>query len=492
MKKALATILALVMALGFTTMAWAADEGPDMSGTVVNVTAANAQDVLDGKYGSIDGKTIHFAQGAYEKLYLARVIADDTCLGSGVDYYKGVAHVEVKGSGSTCNPIVTWTVGDKVSAFAGLTTRAQFFVRTVKNVTFTAEAGATFAGFEAAARWANDTEKTAMSAYFSSKNVQFEELRIEKGEDGNDLTSPIVRTNYSGSWLDFSLQNITFDGLTINGSLSVSKAKDVLTNYDNDGIIVRNCSFNPSGEGKNGIELKSLTTPYRNVQVTGCTFTGATNDGLYIQRLQGATIKNNSFENIGKRAIQLNANNGMGGNVIIQENYINNCGDRAIRFGTVNSDANVKVNNNVIVNSTGREGGQLFKANEVETGGSVNLDNNYWSGKPAATAVNTGSGVTVPTKTGIAGGTFKGEVTADMLVEGVVTVNNGDGTFTVRAPQPEQTPPRYYYYNSTTTDTKADDTKGSPKTFDAGIALYVGMALTSAAGVAFVGKKRED
>ena len=483
MKKVLATILALVMALGVTTMAWAGNEGPDMSGTVVNVTAANAQDVLDGKYGSIDGKTIHFAQGAYEKLYLARVIADDACLGSGVDYYKGVAHVEVKGSGSTCNPIVTWTVGDKVSAFTDLTTRAQFFVRTVKNVTFTAEAGATFAGFEAAARWANDTEKTAMSAYFSSKNVKFEELRIEKGEDGNDLTSPFVRTNYSGSWLDFSLQNITFNGLTINGSLSVSKAKDVLTDYANDGIIVKNCSFNPSGEGKNGIELKSLTTPYRNVQVTGCTFTGATNDGLYIQRLQGATIKNNSFKNISKRAIQLNADNGMGGNVIIQENYIDNCGDRAIRFGTVNSDANVKVNNNVIVNS-GDESGQLFKANEVKSGGSVNLDNNYWSGKPAATAVNTYGGVTVPTKTGIAVGTFKGEVTADMLAEGVVTVNNGDGTFTVRAPR--------YYYNSTTTttDTKADDTKGSPKTFDAGVGIYAVTAVLSVTGMAWTAKKR--
>ena len=49
-----------------------------------------------------------------------------------------------------------------------------------------------------------------------------------------------------------------------------------------------------------------------------------------------------------------------------------------------------------------------------------------------------------------------------------------------------------YYYYQPTTDTKTTDTEGSPKTFDAGIALYVGMALTSAAGVAFVGKKRED
>ena len=486
MKKALATILALVMALGLTTMAWAENEGPDMSGTVVNVTAANAQDVLDGKYGSIDGKTIHFAQGAYEKLYLARVIADDACLGSGVDYYKGESHVEKKGSGSTFNAIETWTVGEKVSAFTDLTTRAQFFVRTVKNVTFTAEAGAAFAGFEAAARWANDTEKTAMSAYFSSKNVQFEELRIVEGEGGTALANPYVCKDYSGSWLDFSLQNITFDGLTINGSLSVSKTKDVLTNYANDGIIVKNCSFNPSGEGKNGIELKSLTTPYQNVQVTGCTFTGATNDGLYIQRLQGATIKNNSFKNIGARAIQLNADNGMGGNVIIQENYIDTCGDRAIRFGTVNSDANVKVNNNVIVNS-GDESGQLFKANKVETGGSVNLDNNYWSGKPAATAVNTYGGVTVPTKTGIVGGTFTVDVT-NYMAEGVVTVNNGDGTFTVRAPQPEQTPPRYYYHP--TTDTKADDTKGSPKTFDAGVGIYAVTAVLSVTGMAWTAKKR--
>ena len=484
MKKVLATILALVMALTVTTMAWAGNEGPDMSGTVVNVTAANAQDVLDGKYGSIDGKTIHFAQGTYEKLYLARVIANDTCLGSGVDYYKGKAHVEVKGSGNSCNAIVTWTVGDKFSTFDDPITCAQFFVRTVKNVMFTAEAGATFAGFEAAAGWAKGTEKAAMSAYFSSKNVQFEELRVTKGEDGIDLPHPIVFKDYSESWLDFSLQNITFDGLTINGSLSVSKAKDVLTDYANDDIIVRNCSFNPSGEGKNGIELKSLTTPYRNVQVTGCTFTGATNDGLYIQRLQGATIKNNSFKNISNRAIQLNADSGMGGNVIIQENYINNCGDRAIRFGTVNSDANVKVNNNVIVNSTGREG-QLFKANGVETGGSVNLDNNYWSGKPAATAVNTNGGVDEPTKTGIVGGTFTVDVT-NYMAEGVVTVNNGDGTFTVRAPR--------YYYNSTTTttDTKADGTKGSPKTFDAGVGIYAVTAVLSVTGMAWTAKKRED
>ena len=88
----------------------------------------------------------------------------------------------------------------------------------------------------------------------------------------------------------------------------------------------------------------------------------------------------------------------------------------------------------------------------------------------------------------VSGGTFKdtngGKVdVSDYLENG--KQQNADGS--VSTPSSGG-----YYYYQPTTDTKATDTKGSPKTFDAGIALYVGMALTSAVGVAFVGKKRED
>ena len=88
----------------------------------------------------------------------------------------------------------------------------------------------------------------------------------------------------------------------------------------------------------------------------------------------------------------------------------------------------------------------------------------------------------------VSGGTFKdtngGKVdVSDYLENG--KQQNADGS--VSTPSSGG-----YYYYQPTTDTKTTDTKGSPKTFDAGIALYVGMALTSAAGVAFVGKKRED
>ena len=77
------------------------------------------------------------------------------------------------------------------------------------------------------------------------------------------------------------------------------------------------------------------------------------------------------------------------------------------------------------------------------------------------------------------------------VVQGTVAINGIEYSAGGNATYTKPSSGGYYYYQPTT-DTKTDNTKGSPKTFDAGIALYVGMALTSAAGVAFVGKKRED
>ena len=93
-----------------------------------------------------------------------------------------------------------------------------------------------------------------------------------------------------------------------------------------------------------------------------------------------------------------------------------------------------------------------------------------------------GDTYTAVTNSGITSGTYTAKPT---VPDGYKVVENTDGTFTVEKVG------GYYYYQPTT-DTTPTDPKGSPKTFDAGIALYVGMALTSAAGVAFVGKKRED
>ena len=47
-----------------------------------------------------------------------------------------------------------------------------------------------------------------------------------------------------------------------------------------------------------------------------------------------------------------------------------------------------------------------------------------------------------------------------------------------------------YYYYQPTTDTKADDAKGSPKTFDAGVGIYAVTAVLSVTGMAWTAKKR--
>ena len=73
------------------------------------------------------------------------------------------------------------------------------------------------------------------------------------------------------------------------------------------------------------------------------------------------------------------------------------------------------------------------------------------------------------------------------IEQGKVSINNvayGQGS-TYTAPSTGG----YYYYPSTT-DTTKDDTKGSPKTFDAGIGVYAVTAVLSVTGMAWTAKKR--
>ena len=112
-----------------------------------------------------------------------------------------------------------------------------------------------------------------------------------------------------------------------------------------------------------------------------------------------------------------------------------------------------------------------------------------------ADAANSDKKVTI-TKGGEINGVNE-NVTVTVDADGV-KINGKDaarGEYTVPVtpnPTPEQ-PPRYYYYNSTTTTgTKADGTKGSPKTFDAGVGIYAVTAVLSVTGMAWTAKKREN
>ena len=119
-------------------------------------------------------------------------------------------------------------------------------------------------------------------------------------------------------------------------------------------------------------------------------------------------------------------------------------------------------------------------------------DGTYHIGTTAANAAvrNAASGETVTV--------VKGNAALTDVPVGVTVANNGAGTVTVNGsgaitegnPYTVPQPPRYYYNSTTTTDTKKDETKGSPKTFDAGVGIYAVSAILSVTGMAYVGKKK--
>ena len=80
MKKLCLAVAAAALSLLMPLCAMAA---PDMTGSVINVTAADAQALLDGEFGSINGKTINFTQDVTVVLDLARPTAH---AGSGTLY----------------------------------------------------------------------------------------------------------------------------------------------------------------------------------------------------------------------------------------------------------------------------------------------------------------------------------------------------------------------------------------------------------------------
>ena len=84
------------------------------------------------------------------------------------------------------------------------------------------------------------------------------------------------------------------------------------------------------------------------------------------------------------------------------------------------------------------------------------------------------------------GHTFVGWYLGDALYDFDTPVN-APLTLTARW---EEVPSSGGYYYYPTTDTKADDTKGSPKTADPGVALYAALSLLSLTGLTCTAKKR--
>ena len=377
---------------------------PTVDGNVLTVTPANAQYTLDGAYGSIDGKTIRFSAGAYGTLVLGR---PSKYTGAQTTYHT------MKWDNTTW--VLDASTTDLATYIKGLS-NVSAYERTLKNVTFTAEAGVTIEGFEAASGYVYVNAGSTTEVWNCVLDAK---------------VGPSQANSYYGAT---TLKNITFDGLTIKNGLSISNYPQKVSGTV-DGLTIKNCTFEGdaaqmSKNGYTAINLKSDNVPFSNITVEDNAITNYF-QGLYVQGSNGLTVSHNVIAGTAHNAlaVQSSTGNPVRGATRIAENIIRNAGDRAIRVGDSDPAASLTVENNAIVDSGDTEG-QNFKAGKLPTQGAVALENNYWSGKDPSVAVD--NATVRPAKTGVAAGTFPEDVTAyvqeDKLSIAIAAQGEGAGT----------------------------------------------------------------
>ena len=383
-KKTLLTLMTFAMLLSMLPAAvFAAGDGttPDMSGSVINVTAAQAQDVLDGKYGDITGKTIHFTENVTDVLDLARPTRYRE---SGTIYYNYV------------NSQLETTPTEWNENISAVMNNHSHYYRTLENVTFTADAGVTVAGFT-----------------FSAGHV---------ASSGYDHVRDVEQTAGVTYYKHSSLENVTFQGLTVTGQFD---AKLYTEDSTVSGVTFDGCTLTGTTDDGSNAAIKFLADNqyFTNITVKNCSISDYF-QGVYVQGVDNAEIADNTIRNTAHNAVALQSfKNPAKGSVKVAENYITNVTDRAIRMNVVDASADIAINNNVMVNC-GDADGQLIKATTVTEGATINLESNYWDGKAVSIAV---AGLTAPTTVGLTSGDWTDAdipAISDYVADGY-TIENG-------------------------------------------------------------------
>ena len=409
MKKILATILALVMAIGVTTMAWATETN------VAKVGEAQYATLQEAVNAAAEGQTVQLIADTKENVTINKNLTLDlngkTLTNNGGDtitVQKGATLI-INGSG---------TVDNVTHAKAAIYNNGTVTLNGGK-YTRSAETGD------------NPPAGTAKNSYYNILNHGIMEI--------NDTV--IVE------------QEGNFSSLVANGYYS----------------------YSDSNERSGYVENVGQAEP--KMTINGGTFSGGINT---IKNDDGATltINNGNFSNITQAVVQ---NNNV---AFIKGGTFDGTGYHAVEnryFAGGKNEGKITVENGTfkgeVYVTTGATTEISGGSYDVDVSGYANtnvarLDGTYYVGDTAISNAVSSMGV---------GDTLT-------VVKGTVTINGSP----VTAGSTYTVPPRYYY-NSTTTTTdtkKADGTKGSPKTFDAGVGIYAVSAILSVTGMAYVGKKK--
>ena len=383
MKKLLATILALVMAIGVTTTAWADGEG----------TTANVAKIGENGYATL-ADAIAAAQAGETIVLLA-----DAAINSNTQITRNVA-IDLNGK-----TVTVTTVGSQNA--------------------FEVQNGATFTIKDSGTGGKLDLGKFGIMLMNSKLKIEGGEIKVSPANPGAGVVVAAIG----------------------DSEVTMTGGKVVATNT---------ACFNAGYFGK-----------------------------------QTFNISGGTLESKGASTALMGISNNYGGHteMTISGDTQVVMKDAAGNAGSLVSDA---TGNDVIKVVGGTSDSDITAYTEETAPVVLTGDGTYHIGTTAANAAvrNAASGETVTV--------VKGNAALTDVPVGVTVANNGAGTVTVNGSgaitegNPYTVPARYYYYNSTTTttDTKADDTKGSPKTFDAGMGIYAVSALLSVTGMACVGRKK--
>ena len=401
--------------LGYATSgkAEALPATPDMNREVVDVTAAQAQYVLDGAYGSIDGKTINFTESINDTLILGRASKYDgsktvyrhgSHAGEALSYADFIAYKNQSGWTQSC-----------------------YYERTVENVTFTANEGVTVKNFEA-----------------------------DGGAHIYAGTAPVYDyVRDTGSWVTEGscyfkraiLKNITFKGLTFKAKTDINTSEST-TVYD--GFTFKDCTFDlgTTADGNQAIRYynENNNGNVKNLVVEGCTFKTCS-QGVYTMQVKGITVKDSTFTQTGHNAIAIQSQGDKGpcnhGKVVITGNTFKNIGDRIIRFNNVGMGTTVTITGNTadgnsgkLDEATGKR--EIVKATTlpVNAADSITASGNNWGANTVVEGVfiddyatKLGTEACPYSREQFAAMTRKDYITAQERLGGTLYVNVGDYTY---------------------------------------------------------------
>ena len=350
MKKLLSVVLALLMlAVMLPVTAMAAEGDPAPVNGVWNVTPANVQDVLDGRYGSIDNTTIVLTAGTYGQLELGRATKYP---GSNTQYMVGGFDESAANyqKFNTAEALKTYEEENHWSPNC-------HYIRSMSNVTIKAAAGA----------------EVKVAGLFASSGHIYQnstDYVLDKAVQGG------MHTYY----LAQKMSNITIEGITFTAKTDINTSIPETTI---NGFTFKNCTFNIGSTDDNSdyIALRYYNENNNgnltDLTVENCKFNSC-RQGVYTSHIKNVTVKGCTFDTTGHNAIAIQDSEACDhGNVVITGNTFKNVRDRIIRFNNVGVGTTITISNNTSVNS-GNSNGEIIKATTLPEGMEVTMTNDNW------------------------------------------------------------------------------------------------------------------